>query len=65
MHERRGEERGEVREGEGKDGQEAVCGSCVRTYVYELTFVGVRHYVTHFVVMVRCASLCHSLCSDG
>ena len=29
MHERRGEERVEVREGEGKDGQEAVCGSRV------------------------------------
>ena len=34
-------------------------------YVYELTFVGVCQYVTHFVVMVRCASICHSLCSDG
>ena len=33
MHERRGEERGEVREGEGKDGQEVVCGSCARAYM--------------------------------
>ena len=27
------EERVEVREGEGKDGQEVVCGSCVCTYM--------------------------------
>ena len=30
---KRGEERVEVREGEGKDGQEVVCGSCVRAYM--------------------------------
>ena len=48
MHGRGGEERderGEVREGEGREGEELFVGAM---YIYELT-LGVHQYVTHFV----------------